>query len=138
MGILPWWSIKPVEISGFGALSAMRKAAVVLALLAASTVVAQPVCAAHERQGHATGSAVTVLAPEGGQADSCCLPEQIHALSSPYAVVGTPVPQAEPAADGLRPFVSSRTALPEYRPSVRGFAPPRSLAYHVRSARILR
>lgn len=123
-------------ISGFGALSAMRKAATLLALLAASTVAAQPVCAAHEHQGSATVSA-TVLAPEGGHADSCCLPAAADTLSIPHAATATPVVQVEPA-DGPPPLVSSRVASRAYARSTRGFAPPRSLAYYVRSARILR
>jgi hypothetical protein len=138
MGISPRWNIQLMGISGFGALSAMRKAATLLGLLTASTVVAQPVCTAHEHQGSATGFAVTVLAPEGGHADSCCLPAEADALSSPYAAAATPVAHVEPAADGPRLFVSLRVASRAYTFSTRGLAPPRSLAYHVRSARILR
>ncbi len=118
----------------------MRRGAAALALLAALSVLLQPVCAAYENR--APAPPVVALADDAARGtDGCvpCCPEV--GPSALVAPSSAPVTKAILAAQAVVPLAyaaAPRAALFSQARPVAGVPPTFPLPYHVRSARIQR
>lgn len=118
-----------------GAKANARRGFVMLALVALSLLLLRPLCEAFEaRAGHSP--AASAAATQAGPAVCCSLSEPVFAASAEAIA-----PLAKPIALGAAPALVARayrSAAPAVRIAAASAFPPRTPAYYVRSARILR
>lgn len=113
-----------------------RRGALVLALVALSFIVLRPACAAFELGGEPALPATAVRAAGGDHESPCCSTADDAASVAAKKPAATD-PGAEHVAPNTRPQFRIVLAAPVAGGPPRA-APPRSLDYHIRSARILR
>jgi hypothetical protein len=111
------------------------RGAFALALAALSLLVLAPVCTAFEVAGTLAFDATAVQATGQGHEGPCCssVDEAVSVAATKSAATGS---GAMHVAPGARPAFQIGFASPAVGISLHA-APPRSLDYHVRSARIL-
>ncbi|HSA88746.1 MAG TPA: hypothetical protein VLF42_02490 [Burkholderiales bacterium] len=113
-----------------------RRGVLVLALVALSFIVLRPACAAFELSGEPALPATAVHAPGGDHQSPCC------STGDDAASVAAKKPAAtDPGVEHVAPSTRPQFRIALGAPMAGGpppAAPPRSLDYHARSARILR
>jgi hypothetical protein len=113
----------------------LRRWAFALALVAASLIVLGPVCDAFELARASASPEAAVLAAGGDHQGPCC-----SSVDDTVSVAATKPAATDPGAmhvaSGPRPLFEIAFASPQAGISPHA-TPPRSLDYHVRSARIL-
>jgi hypothetical protein len=116
--------------------------AAALVLLAASSALLQPVCAAYELRLATPSTAVLVPVDDGAQGgehdEVCCAVVETDALVAPFptGVAKAVLPAGVPVAQSYA-GVAPAAIVPHAQPAPHA-PPPFSLPYHVRSVRIQR
>lgn len=120
----------------------MRREAAALALLAALTVLLQPVCAAYELRPAAPRAPAATLADDAAHGThgraSCCPEVEPSSLVTPSSAGIAKAILAAQAPGPLAYAAAPRAALLLHARPAPGVPPPFPLPYHARSARIQR